>query len=161
MSETVEPSFLLEVISEYMHNMLLNKKDGEIMPTWLCVTREGQKLMLATPWRDDQEKEDQVARVRVFMKLKNVVCYAFVDEMWMAHVTKEEFEDPHTQRPKDRVDRIEIVMAFATNNQECVYRQWDIKRNYEGTVIELPEKPLVSKDGEEGQFSSWLTQLLK
>jgi len=97
------------------------RRDGEIHPIWHAITRDGEHLILPTPWGAPGERDHQTTAIRVLFELKDVVRYVMLHECWMARfddvpddaaaaALREELNRDGVQ---DRPDRIEIVMFQA------------------------------------------------
>jgi hypothetical protein len=146
---------LLEAAGHMAHQVLL-KEHESLMPTWLYLRPNGELGIIATPWRDELEKEIMVLRVREELRATQALLYAFVTEAWVASAPSE--WSPGKQlplRPSQHPDRQEVVIAFATDGQLIEWKSWDTKRDYHEQIIAL-----AARKDFEGTPESWLTRLL-
>ena len=133
---------------------------SDLMPSWLLVNSRAEIAILGTPWSDEREK--QLARnfLRLKMRELNVVAYSFITEAWTATAPKSWQPEsgeamPEKEQPRNRADRQEIVIAFATDGKTKAWRQWDIQRDWHEQVVALKET-----DAKEAEIQSWMANLL-
>jgi hypothetical protein len=134
--------------------MVLVNLNQNLMPTWVVIDEAGAAHVIATPWSSDQEKEQTAQRMRRILKNFNAKAYSMVTEAWTAKAPPEWKPGEPLIRPANRVDRTEVVIAFATDGQQIEWRQWQIKRDWNEQVMALEEQP----SGKEHE--SWMSQLL-
>jgi hypothetical protein len=111
-----------------------------LMPTWVIVAKKFTPYIFATPWQDDQEKEEVRIFVRRQIRRYEAHAYSFLTEAWMATAPPD--WDPDKPLPKkdqamNRADRQEVVVAFATDGQKRQWRRWRIRRDWNEQVIAL------------------------
>jgi hypothetical protein len=146
---------LLQLAGNHARGVMLGLGQP-LMPTWVLLGADKSIHIVATPWRDDEEKEAMVKGLRRKMRAEKTLVYSFVMEAWTAQQPKGWKPDQAFVRPAQRPDRREVVLAFATDGHAIEWASWDIKR--EATterVIALEAKPWEAKEVE-----SWLTKLL-
>lgn len=141
---------LVEVAGQQARAVLLGLRQP-LMPTWVYIDQEGHPHIVATPWQDDTEKKFFAAKIRLAMVLCDASAYSFVCEAWAAN---EKPGEAHIQ-PRNRADRREIVLAFATDGDQIEWKSWNIKRDWNDCVLSLEEEEPMK-----GRRTSWLTQLL-
>lgn len=92
------------------------RKHGEVQPMWHAVDGNDQHILIATPWRDDDEKDATSQALRTMFRAKNVKRFAFICEAWVATVkTLAEVNDG--LRPSEHPDRREVLMINAEDRQ--------------------------------------------
>lgn len=143
---------MVTMAGTFAHLIILQMKQ-ELMPTWVLISASGQSDILATPWRNDAEKEYAKVFMREQIKQRNAIAYSFVVETWLA--TYDKPDDYEKVRPKDRVDRKEAVMALASNGTETLWRTWLIHRDWNEQIIALEEQPEIAEP------FGWMADLLK
>lgn len=127
-----------------------------LMPTWLIVDDKGRAFVMGTPWKDDLDKMMIEVMLRYEFKERKTVAYSVVTEAWMSRCKMSE-KGPFPRPSKDP-DRIEVVIACATDGKTKVLRSWEIKRNHLELAVKLEELPEVH---EEVQAESWMLTLLE
>ena len=65
------------------------------------------------------------------MRDRGTVAYAWVSEAWAAP------PEPALMRPSEHPDRREVVSAVASDGFNSLTTQWDIRRDYKGSVVAL------------------------
>lgn len=134
---------LLELAEQQAHLVLLGLKAPELVPSWAFVQPDGSTHVLATPFVNDAQKDATVAYVKAWMRNHDTVAYSFLCEAWTATLSPEEWNPssgkpiPVADQPRNRVDRIEVVYAMATDGKESQFKQWQIVRGWKGEVIGL------------------------
>jgi hypothetical protein len=96
-------------------------------------------------------------QVRAAMLRDKAFAYSHISEVWMA--TDVGNWDPGKEgwlQPKDRPDRREAVLSFATDGKRIEWKRWATKRNHLELVVALVEEPM-----EYGKVTSWMTRLLR
>jgi hypothetical protein len=148
-------SRLADLAGEHAKRVLVDLGQP-LMPQWVLVDARGGCDIVGTPWRDDQEKELTIERLRNEMRKRKVKAYSLVIEAWTAVAPKgwKEGEPrmPNWQRP----DRREVVIAFATDGKSIQWRQWMIKRDWHDHVVALEPIPFEG----DAKPSSWMSELL-
>jgi len=157
MTETVEQ--ILDGLTKLVHKAYLEKKVETLPPTfYLTFPKPTQKAaLIPTPWANDEEKKRMVHDVWLFMQIMGVEAYGFMSECWKAYTDGEDLANGSFQRPSDRIDKTEVVMAFAVTEKKTLYRTWLMIRDWKGDVVELREDEMP----QETEPVSWLAELLK
>ena len=141
---------LLKAAERHARATLIGGK-AEMTPITHLVRREGQDVVIATPWRNADEKELTRRVLAGLVKDDQVVRYMMLNEGWMRVAQPGEFTpeqwasiqsgdelpriDPICQHPK----RIEIVVAIAIEKGGKTIRVWETKRDKQGNCVELAE----------------------
>jgi hypothetical protein len=138
--------------------MVLLQLKQDLMPSWVMFTRDHKVEIIATPWRNDLEKRLSERSLRDLVRKKQIVAYSFLSEAWLATAPTDWSPDkplPEAERPAQRADRTEGVIAFASDGTIKEWRVWEIIRDWEEQIITLRQRPL-----REGVPSGWVTELL-
>lgn len=139
---------MIDLAEQQARTVLLGMRE-ELAPQWLLVKGDGNIEIIATPWHGDEQKYLAVAAMRDVMEKRQVVAYSVLVEAWFAVLSKDEASRPY-QRPSERADRRESVVAMAANHWgQSKYRQWEIIRDRRGRCRELqrldgPEELIMS-----------------
>jgi hypothetical protein len=149
---------MIELAGDQARRVLLEAKQPELLTTWMLEDDDGGVRLIATPWRDDSEKAKARAFIRDCMRANRTVRYSFVTEAWQAFEKPGEYnpEDPDWVRPRDRADRIEVVVAIACDKERSVSKSWQIIRNHLEQIIAL--NPL---EQQEGALEGWVASMLR
>jgi hypothetical protein len=143
---------LLNRAADHARNVLIGNPKAELLPTWL-IQAKGKTTLVATPWEGEMQKEIVTLAMRGILKKENADSYSFMSEAWMAH---ESLDAPIGLMPRDREDKIEIVLINACDHQGAKVRTYEIKRDDKGVVTELE----LQTHGDEDEFSGRLYNLL-
>jgi hypothetical protein len=147
---------LVELAGRHAYSVLVERHLPALEPCWVLDEPDGQLRIIGTPWSDEHEKEIAAKIMRLHMRQHHTRAYSLVTEAWTAKAP--EGWDPDTplpQRPAERPDRQEVVIAVATDGRENQWRSWAIKRDWNERVVALEPRPM------EGELTSWMTDLLK
>jgi hypothetical protein len=146
---------LVELAGRHAESVLIGLGE-DLMVTWLMVDADGKTThILGTPWKDDLEKELTRLAIRAYIRVHKITAYSLVTECWAASAPKGwKPGEPHI-RSSEHPDRVEIVIAVATNGKETLWRKWLIKRDSNERVVKLEPEEM---DG--AKVSSWMTDLL-
>jgi hypothetical protein len=149
---------MIELAGEQARRVLLEAKQPELLTSWILEDADGGVSMIATPWRDDAEKAKAATFMRHYMRRHRTVRYSFLTEAWQAFEKPGEYrpQDPDWVRPKDRPDRIEVVVAMACDKERSVSKSWRIIRNHLEQIIALD---LLEQ--QKGPLEGWITSLLR
>jgi hypothetical protein len=130
----------------------------DLMPAWLLVDKHGKVHILGTPWQNNHGKAVAEAKVKAFMREHEIVKYSFVVEAWEAKALPgtDLEEIPEEQLPRNRADRIEVVVACATDNARAEWRTWRTIRNRKGKVIDLK----LYRENSETEPEGWMRDML-
>jgi hypothetical protein len=87
-------------------------ESGEVSPMWHAVNGKDENVVIATPWRDDNEKDAVVCELRHYFRAHRVKRFAFIVEAWIvqARTEREVREGP---LPSKHPDRREVLMITA------------------------------------------------
>lgn len=124
---------LLDHAADHARGVLVGVPGAELMPTWL-IQETGRTVIVGTPWQDDIQKDYYVAILREMLKKLDVVSYSFMSEAWQAHET---CNNPSRLMPRDRPDRVEVVIINAFDRKGGKMRTYQTKRGPDGAVAEL------------------------
>jgi hypothetical protein len=152
-------SDLLRLAGQHAENVMI-KMGQDLVPTWALVDVKKRIKILSTPWRDEEEKAMYRAGLKFAMTMNEVVAYSFVTEAWAATLERGEYENPMGRiPPSQRADRREVVVACAATASASKVASWAIERDGAGKVTALVSHAIP--DSEQGQFESWLVEMLK
>jgi hypothetical protein len=146
-------------LAHHQAEMVILTLKQDLMPTWLLISRSNKIFIVGTPWRDDEEKALAQQAMRKKMRESHITAYSFITEAWTAQAPPD--WDPKTllpedQRPMNRSDRREVVVAMASDGQETGWRVWEIKRDWNEQVRELEEITF-----ENSLMEGWMKDMLK
>jgi hypothetical protein len=145
---------LVEMAGDHAKFVLIKMRQ-HLMPQWLLINKVGKVELIATPWSNEREKDRVAKHLRKYIRESQIEAYSVVLEAWTARMPEGWKEgDP---RPPNwmRPDRMEMVVAFATDGFSVECRQWTIQRDHLENVRALAprEDPAVGLGG-------WMTELL-
>ena len=130
---------LLEIAGQYARLVMIVLGQN-LMPSWTLVTPRGVRV-IATPWRNDREKQAAKLAIKKAIKDLDARAYSCVVEAWAAPAPAgfdpEQEEINEADLPRERVDRIECVVAVAVSPVEQVWREWRTMRDWQGKVVAL------------------------
>lgn len=135
---------------------------GKIFPTWICVTEDGDILPVVANDDDFSDRKDQfIANLREFMRIKGVVRFVSLVECWMLEGSKDEIPQEVISGQKavrDCANRVEAIWISAEDNSgKSRSGYYYIKRDTDGkaTLSELHDMPI---DGmQSGRFTDLIT----
>lgn len=138
---------------------LVGNKDASLIPTWTAITKNGQFLIVATPFEGGERHKDMVAQAmeRIFNEI-NAERYTFISEAWMARVDKDEY-DKDRRPPSQRDDRMEVLIIMGGDKDGSQMRTYEIIRDDEGIISDLKLDPAsieMSGPQVEGRFANLL-----
>ena len=139
---------LLDHAADHARTVLVGKPKAELIPTWILQGKD-EITFVGTPWGDDVEKELTVIAIRAMLEVRQAQSYSFMSEAWKAH---ESIDHPIGLMPRDRVDRIEVVIVNAFDRQGGKMRCYEIRRGPDGVVTELVLDPQGDMDRFEGRL---------
>jgi len=125
-------TLLLDAAENQARSVLIGTAE-ELIPVFLLQDAEGQDYLVATPFVGENADElahvkDAVAyAVRRFIKTKKIVRYSFLSEGWLI-VRPPGTEYDAGPPPSEAEDRVEVVLAIATDGVDYQARRWRIKR---------------------------------
>lgn len=153
---------LLEIGGRHAEQVLIGLGQ-DLMPSWLLFDRKNHCDIVGTPFNSDADKFFVEHKMRALMRSKKTVCYSMVSEAWSATAPPDWNPDeglPQAERPSNRVDRREVVIAVACSATEAIGRQWFILRSPNGAVVELRFEDDYGATGD-CPLEGWMTNLLK
>lgn len=107
---------------------------GVLQALYRCIDAQGRDHFVPAP--DQCSKDDAVAIMRAFMKLKQIARYCFFDEAWTLSYSE---NDPALANymdrggmPRDHPQRREIVMLVAEDDIGMLFAHRDIVRPQKG-----------------------------
>jgi hypothetical protein len=124
---------LLDAAEAHARGILIGTAE-ELIPVFMLQDGADQGYLVATPFVGENANEvthvkDAVAyAVRRMIKAKKIVRYSFLSEAWMI-VRSREWQEGDGPTPSEAEDRIEVVMAIATDGVDYQARRWRIKRD--------------------------------
>jgi hypothetical protein len=124
---------LLDVAETHARAVLVGSEQ-QLPPIFDLEGADGQRYIVATPFSGEDADDvignkDMVARmVRELIREKGVVRYSFLSEAWMI-VRPSSWQDGMGAPPSEADDRVEVVVALATDGVDYRARRWRIKRD--------------------------------
>jgi|KBSMisStandDraft_5_1062788.scaffolds.fasta_scaffold122134_3 hypothetical protein len=89
---------------------------GEVTPIWHAVPEgDGDHLLIATPWNDEDEKEMALEAIRDMFQEMRVQSYVNILEAWA--VMGGDLNAISSVRPSQHPDRREVVRVTAENRE--------------------------------------------
>lgn len=143
---------LLDHAVEHARKVLVGKPKAALMPTWLIQVKD-QTMILGTPWDGDNDKDIVITAMRMLMKLRDVQSYSFMSEAWKA---TESLDNPIGLMPRDREDKVEVLIINACDRKGGKIRFYEIKRGPDAVVTDL----VLDIHGDDDRFSGRLYNLL-
>jgi hypothetical protein len=145
---------LLKSAGEHAHNVMVQMHQ-DMMPCWAFWDGENKLNVVGTPWSNDKEKRAMSEQIRRMLRTKKATAYSLVVEAWSATMPPGwKVGDPRIESRR-HPDRIETVVAFATDGKTTLWRRWETKRDHLERVVRLEELP-----NQDDKMSSWMTELL-
>ena len=116
---------MLVTAGEMAEMWLVKLHRSSLMPTWELHNGEDQIYIVGTPWGNPKEKLKAEKVLRQKMKELGIVAYSFLCEAFMTkEFSKEEIASGRFVMPSKNPNRIEVVVALATDGKICKWRQW-------------------------------------
>ena len=143
---------LLDSSFKHARETLVGKPEAELLPSWLLQTKN-EVMLVATPWHGDKDKDTVISVMRMMMKLHGVQSYSFMSEAWKA---TESLNHPIGLMPRDREDKVEVLIINACDLKGAKIRFYEIKRGADAVVTDL----VLNEHGEEDRFSGRMFNLL-
>lgn len=138
-------SALLRTAGEVARATLIERGEPEFVGMYHLISPQGDAVILC-PWHNQQEKLVAIDRVKKIAHRLGATAAMFAGEVWMVarHTptpwhAKHIFEndDPPSQQP----DRVEAIIAVATDGTDTVANVWQIVRTRPGgPVLDLLEQ---------------------
>lgn len=129
---------MLDLAEGHARRVLLEKHQADIMPCFLCQRADNEIGILMAPFSNRAEKHAMMLEARKFMRENRVVRYSFMTGGWAAAQPKDfkAGDDPKLM-PSEDPNRIEVVIALATEGIDTKYREWTLTRGKDGKVAEM------------------------
>lgn len=144
--------YLTAKAETHARNILIQRGQKEMVAFWHLVSAH-DNFIIATPWKNDKEKDLEVRFIRSKLKSDNAKAYCFTCEAWMARYDKGEVpanEQWPAIRPSQSPRRIEVVAIFAATRSKQLMRVLEMIRDPQGKLFDLRLSPgLGMNDGEE------------
>jgi hypothetical protein len=149
---------LARLAYEHAVKALLGTKRGtgtdpgtELISSFVLIKPDGKWDVIATPWKNGEEKREAVFAVCIHILAEKATAYSFTSEVWTA---KQAPEQPYKQ-PRLRDDRREAVICLSGDANERHFFIWEIERDAELVCTGLKElEPPVG-------FESWIADSLE
>jgi hypothetical protein len=86
------------------------RETGEVLPMWHAVAGNGDNVLIATPWSNDDEKDAAMGALRMLFAKHQVKRYAFVCEAWVVVAKGNNLDAAMAEpRPSEHPDRREVL----------------------------------------------------
>jgi hypothetical protein len=152
---------LLDIAGDHARRILVEEQQDELLPTFDLRDAEGHGYLVMTQFvgktRDEViDCKDAIAdQVRELIAKHKAVKYVFLSEAWM--ILRKVYREGISTPPADSADRIEVVIATATDGVDYQLRRWLIKRDG-GKCVDLALDPAL--EGERQRPSGRFDNLL-
>lgn len=123
---------LLKMLGTHAHRLLLEEQETELMPIYHIVGDD--QMVIGCPWRNDEEKLAILAEIKKVAHEHNATMIGFLCEMWMLRVGPD-VDLTTVDSPSQSPERIEAVLAIATDGMETKVKTWLTIRNKPGGTI--------------------------
>ena len=130
---------------------LMFHKRGEVLPMWHAIAGNGEHMLIATPFGDDDDKDGTMTALRAMFAERRVTQYVFVCEAWTLKLSEPQSRLllQEIPRPSEHEDRREVLRVNAEDRAGNVLSgQYYILRPEHGTPtlskFELDSNGLVS-----------------
>jgi len=121
------------------------------------VSRNGKVSIAGTPWANRHERELAKVYIARIFEERQVVAYSFLSEAWKAEAPKDWVPGQALPvLPADNPDRIEVVIAMASDGKNEQWKTWKIKRDHNERVIALELWDVLCRP-----MMGWVSELLK
>ncbi len=140
---------MMRLGEEQARRVLIGTKE-DLLPSWMLADGEGKVTIVATPWRNNDEKHMVAEVMREAMRGLRIDAYTVLIEVWLLRVKGPPPKEYKGPAPSDSPDREEaVILVGATRAGEHVHKHWITKRDAAGVCIALesmgdPETQLVS-----------------
>ena len=135
---------LLNVAEVHARTTLVTLGMDELVPLFHLVCPGTHDYIMQARFSGDEFKDEAAQIVREKIWETGATAYMFLSEAWM--INRPPGYDPATStRPSAADDRIEVVIAMATDGVGYKARRWRIMRGQRGQCVDLV---LDSKDDE-------------
>lgn len=153
----------IEKVVEASHNattqMIERLKPKDLTPMFLGIRADGQEIVIAAPWRDEDQKYASVDTVRRIFAEQRVVAYAQTSEIWVSATAVAEATASGgklTKRVSEYADAEERAMILASNGLKSCVRTYFIDRDADGRITGLRLEQEVNDAGVTGRMADLL-----
>ena len=150
---------LLDAAEEHAQRVCIELQQ-QLIPLFDLRDADGNSYLVAGEFTgDNQDEVDRckdafAAFVRGKIAEHGIVAYSFMSEAWM--IVRPEYTPGVSVRPAQADDRVEVVIAIATDGADYEMRRWLIKRRGEICVDLLLDKSEGETPRPWGRFDSLL-----
>ncbi|HWY10234.1 MAG TPA: hypothetical protein VN026_02860 [Bacteroidia bacterium] len=109
-----------------LENMKENfKNDGEIYPVVIVITPNGDMHLIATPYSNQQEKNEMMNEVMTMCKNLDAIALFLINEAWIKKIKVEDYNkftkemDDKNKRISDYDDKEEVAMMMFETKLHC------------------------------------------
>ena len=94
------------------------KAYGQVAPVWLVVDRDGENVVLKSPWSSEEERSLAAIQIRAMLAEMDAAAYVFICESWMVHKKLEGLHPSVLERIRhmrvaDQAERVEVIWYTA------------------------------------------------
>jgi len=100
------------------------KENGEVAPMWHAVDRDGENMLIVTPWQNQDEKESTVDALRALFRSRGVTRYVFMGEAWTVLAPNLDDVGSYIGRFKEHPDRREALAIHAEDEDGSQLSGW-------------------------------------
>ena len=148
---------LLRVAEFHARMVLVTHQQDALTPLFHLVCPGTHDLIVATPFHGDESKDAVAQDIRKLIREHQATAYMFVSEAWMIVRSKDYVLGK--ERPATAKDRVEVVIAVATDGVDHKLARWRIKRDKKGRCVDL----VLDSEGEDigdrsGRFDNLFTR---
>lgn len=150
MPSTQTPSFDLEKeieeVKRFAQSVL--KDGGSFVPTWVAYSKDtGDKLVIGTPWKTDEEKDRILLAMKMIFAIHNVDRYILTAEVWQS-------KDPsYSSGARHDPKKTEHLLSLYVDGEEKIFFSYEMTRTHDDSVMFGPEK---RRPGAEGPMTELL-----
>jgi len=140
------------------HAALIFEKKGEFVPMWHAIDRDGENLVIVTPWADHDQKHVIVDHLRAFFRERGVTRYAFMCEAWSLVTPDLNDYDRYAGRLNEHPDRREILTIQAEDKDGNQVAGWYYILRPEHAPATLSPLTMSDADHTEGALAGMLIE---
>ncbi len=117
--------------------VLIGTKE-DLLPSWMLADGEGKVTIVATPWRNNDEKHMVAEVMREAMRGLRIDAYTVLIEVWLLRVQGPPPKEYKGPAPMDSPDREEAVVLIGVNRDgRRLHQSWITKRDADGVCVAL------------------------
>ena len=146
---------LFHVAAKNAARMFETSDDHEVLPMWHVVAGNGDNILVATPWSDDDEKDNALDAMRVIFRKHHAKRFAFITEAWIRQAAS--LEDASNGRVSEHEDRREVLMVSAEDRDGRALMGWFYILRPEHGPPKLSEFHTQPFNGQVGRMHGLLT----